>query len=599
MKRAQISTERKAELVPLKGVGEKSPLKIDNSEFTIGRSKNASFILKDLKISRNHCVISFKNGSWNICAQSSCGTFLNDKKLTKDVPYALKSGDIVSLGFENEYLYIFRDCEGGANTMVKKMCSSSLPEPVKTTAIKESAPSHRQKQLPQKTEQTLDESFHMETEDSQFEANLLIGLEKIDKSIPPAPVKTTAVKESALSHKQKKIRQKIEQTQHETSIMETQHLQLEANLLNGLEKIDKRYEAEQASLLRSAHRHDKRRLQEEREALERQLWREKAELERSTKARMEELQRRIGEKQQAEMRLAAENQALQDELHKERALFKERLEKEEQQVQLERKRVEELVQKHEETIASLEEVHTIAGLLQEQELAEKSKAYEEEKKTIQSALMEKEKALEVTEEKLKKEGEVRSKFQDVLESELQCSVCNELFVCATTLNCTHTFCQLCITQWKERKHDCPVCRAKITSETRMLILDGFIDKAVENLSEEMKKRRNEIVEEKKIAMSALQQKPKASSSTGPRRNTRQNNRTTRASNRARAAPVEISSDGEADEDSIYVSSEEGWISLSDTDSNSSVEGEPGEYYGGYGYCYRCGRRGHWARGCPN
>ncbi|XP_063224033.1 E3 ubiquitin-protein ligase rnf8-like isoform X2 [Bacillus rossius redtenbacheri] len=541
MKRAQISTERKAELVPLKGVGEKSPLKIDNSEFTIGRSKNASFILKDLKISRNHCVISFKNGSWNICAQSSCGTFLNDKKLTKDVPYALKSGDIVSLGFENEYLYIFRDCEGGANTMVKKMCSS----------------------------------------------------------IPPAPVKTTAVKESALSHKQKKIRQKIEQTQHETSIMETQHLQLEANLLNGLEKIDKRYEAEQASLLRSAHRHDKRRLQEEREALERQLWREKAELERSTKARMEELQRRIGEKQQAEMRLAAENQALQDELHKERALFKERLEKEEQQVQLERKRVEELVQKHEETIASLEEVHTIAGLLQEQELAEKSKAYEEEKKTIQSALMEKEKALEVTEEKLKKEGEVRSKFQDVLESELQCSVCNELFVCATTLNCTHTFCQLCITQWKERKHDCPVCRAKITSETRMLILDGFIDKAVENLSEEMKKRRNEIVEEKKIAMSALQQKPKASSSTGPRRNTRQNNRTTRASNRARAAPVEISSDGEADEDSIYVSSEEGWISLSDTDSNSSVEGEPGEYYGGYGYCYRCGRRGHWARGCPN
>ncbi|CAG9113766.1 unnamed protein product [Plutella xylostella] len=29
-----------------------------------------------------------------------------------------------------------------------------------------------------------------------------------------------------------------------------------------------------------------------------------------------------------------------------------------------------------------------------------------------------------------------------------------------------------------------------------------------------------------------------------------------------------------------------------------VDGLPNAYYGGYGRCYRCGARGHWAPGCP-
>lgn len=35
-----------------------------------------------------------------------------------------------------------------------------------------------------------------------------------------------------------------------------------------------------------------------------------------------------------------------------------------------------------------------------------------------------------------------------------------------------------------------------------------------------------------------------------------------------------------------------------SDSSSSVEGEEGHYYGGYGRCFNCQRRGHWAPGCP-
>lgn len=47
---------------------------------------------------------------------------------------------------------------------------------------------------------------------------------------------------------------------------------------------------------------------------------------------------------------------------------------------------------------------------------------------------------------------------NLMESELQCSICAELFVAATTLNCSHTFCKYCITLWKKKKKECPICR---------------------------------------------------------------------------------------------------------------------------------------------
>lgn len=53
---------------------------------------------------------------------------------------------------------------------------------------------------------------------------------------------------------------------------------------------------------------------------------------------------------------------------------------------------------------------------------------------------------------------VLSEVGEIMESELQCSICAELFVNATTLNCSHTFCKYCITMWKKKKKDCPICR---------------------------------------------------------------------------------------------------------------------------------------------
>ncbi|EFX73792.1 hypothetical protein DAPPUDRAFT_324999 [Daphnia pulex] len=61
-----------------------------------------------------------------------------------------------------------------------------------------------------------------------------------------------------------------------------------------------------------------------------------------------------------------------------------------------------------------------------------------------------------------------------MEIELRCGICSELMVSATTLlNCMHTFCQYCISQWQHfdaqrvtveggrltvETVGCPVCR---------------------------------------------------------------------------------------------------------------------------------------------
>lgn len=71
-----------------------------------------------------------------------------------------------------------------------------------------------------------------------------------------------------------------------------------------------------------------------------------------------------------------------------------------------------------------------------------------------------------------------------------------LYSQATTLNCTHTFCHYCIVQWMKKKNTCPICRKCIRSQNKSIVVDNFIDKMVENLSMELKNRRQEIVEER-------------------------------------------------------------------------------------------------------
>lgn len=90
-----------------------------------------------------------------------------------------------------------------------------------------------------------------------------------------------------------------------------------------------------------------------------------------------------------------------------------------------------------------------------------------------------------------------NKVSNVMEDQLTCSICSELFVKAMTLTCMHTFCQYCIKRWMKKKRICPICRVPIKSMTKSIVVDNFIDSMLENLPIQCKKLRKEIIEARK------------------------------------------------------------------------------------------------------
>ena len=115
---------------------------------------------------------------------------------------------------------------------------------------------------------------------------------------------------------------------------------------------------------------------------------------------------------------------------------------------------------------------------------------------------------------------IKENFWKMAEDQLQCSVCSEIFVDATTLSCGHTFCYYCICEWqkKSRKSTCPLCRSEIRHTVVVKVLDEFVDQMYSHfasegemaertiLKEERLKQRREIIREAKAWIRLHQQR---------------------------------------------------------------------------------------------
>ncbi|KRT83893.1 zinc finger protein, partial [Oryctes borbonicus] len=165
--------------------------------------------------------------------------------------------------------------------------------------------------------------------------------------------------------------------------------------------------------------------------------------------------------------------------------------------------------------------------------------------------------------------------------ELQCIICTELFIKATTLNCSHSFCKYCIEEWRKKNKNCPICRAKIITANPTIVLDNFIAKVLESAPDDTKQHRDEVIKTRDV----LPTRPATRSTTKRRTGTRN------------TPPIEISSeegDDDSDEENEYIDFDDDL----DYYDNSRHNRRSTPYYGGYGHCFNCGDTGHWSNGCP-
>ena len=191
------------------------------------------------------------------------------------------------------------------------------------------------------------------------------------------------------------------------------------------------------------------------------------------------------------------------------------------------------------------------------------------------------------------DGTKRYEMLSSMQEEFLCVICQELFVKAHSLSCSHSYCEKCINDWMKKGNKyCPMCRKAIEGKpVPSIAMDNAIDKLVKCLSEEAQKERAELLEERKpskkevILISDSPVRPGSSVIT--RSVSRRNNPVHLVSSDSDSDSSELSS---SEDDDDEPEQHEGFDYGDDSidDELEGYTGLPGHSWGGYGHCYRCG-----------
>lgn len=132
-------------------------------------------------------------------------------------------------------------------------------------------------------------------------------------------------------------------------------------------------------------------------------------------------------------------------------------------------------------------------------LEENEKRLEQSLEMLKGQLAEKQDLLTKQQEVTRKAEEMAERvLVEQMEDEFTCIICHELFVQATTLVCSHSFCDFCLKSWLKRKKLCPICRTDFKGmSVRSIVLDSAVEKIVETMDEEAKERRRGLSQERK------------------------------------------------------------------------------------------------------
>merc|ERR1712150_105800 len=84
------------------------------------------------------------------------------------------------------------------------------------------------------------------------------------------------------------------------------------------------------------------------------------------------------------------------------------------------------------------------------------------------------------------------------DSNLICSICQDVFILSTTLSCGHTFCEDCVARWRQTRNVCPICRQHISTYVYNRDLDNFTSSFIDKfMPSSYKEERERIVSQRK------------------------------------------------------------------------------------------------------
>lgn len=456
-------------------------------------------------ISRKHCILRCEENEWTIKDLSSSATFVNDVPIVSGQSQRIYEGDVIQFSESEEFKYLF------------------------TLDVKYK---HKVKK-PKLDEQVLDNILVKKPKlDEQILDNVLVKNPKLDKQVldnvlveQKAFVENQECQEKVLKDKlqikqkeQDKLKQQLEQLSKQQNVTEKNAEDLTKQITT-LEKIIEYGDVQEEYLntellekLKNERGEFEKKLNEEKQKWQKALSASKLE-KGMLEIKMKEQMEKWREEQQIEWKNMMENRvkkekSIQAQLINEKLVLEEKL-----------KIAEKALKEQEAKVGTVENdgtfffiIKILNILLSYNKLiallcivAGSSKKFSDscivleimdnpsEYQIIDTIDLTNTTQLTINTEE---EESVFSKVNDIMDEQLTCSICSELFVKATTLNCMHTFCHHCIHLWIKKKNECPVCRAPISSMNISIAIDNFIESILENLSTQLKERRTRIIKER-------------------------------------------------------------------------------------------------------
>ncbi|CAG4948674.1 unnamed protein product [Colias eurytheme] len=518
-------------------------IKITDEEFTVGRGLKSSVVIPSLYISRSHCSFKKHENDWIIMDHSTCGIEVNGTKIGKGVSRKLLCNDIIKLEPSQEFMYKFvweEDCPPTKRIKLELNNDFALQienlkgEKIEVEKQKSLLLAERNSQvsaIKKEMDEKIKELMEQIKKHNEIESELVIENNSLKEKLLKEREDFLSELSRESSSKQDLLEKLEGKMKEQEELRLKEKMELEELLQKELEQLRLAKERELNELAEQQKQRELELMEEHnkiRENLEKQI--------EITAKQKQETEQQLSNQVEQMKKLSDEDKLKMEQLIQEREEIQKCLLAAKEDAKRSVEALQFRVEAREVQLAALAAQRIHQQSEQSGQVINNLQVQLEKIKTkLRDVESEKEKLLENASDQTEHKAssskqETLTEVGEIMESELQCSICAELFVSATTLNCSHTFCKYCITTWKKKKKDCPICRAPITSECRSLVLDSFIDKMVQNLTVEMKKKREDMLknreEETRLKVTGTPRRATPRSRRGRRRNTTTTSSTT-------------------------------------------------------------------------